>query len=266
MNEENANVIEKVKKLLRLAKSDNANEAALAAAKAQELIDRHKLHAALLELDKKPGSLAEALEGIEDFGDGDDTLTPDEKNVATWKWRLAYNVAKHNAVELYVMNYRKVTADSPYPQERKGIFAIGRPSDVAAVRYLFAYCVREVEKLVAARGPGHGRVWYNNYRLGVVDTIAKKLIAQREEFAKSVRRESGGGAALVKVNDALALLDERAHETRAWVKKNLKMRKTYGGGHIGNDSARAAGQKDGAKIDLRAGKSLGAGRRKALPG
>jgi hypothetical protein len=43
-----SDILNKVRKLLRLAESPNANEAALAAAKAQELIDAHNLSTALL--------------------------------------------------------------------------------------------------------------------------------------------------------------------------------------------------------------------------
>ena len=60
----NGSIVDKVRKLLRLAESPNANEAALAAAKAQELIDAHNLSAALLAYDE--GS-AQPNEPIEDF-------------------------------------------------------------------------------------------------------------------------------------------------------------------------------------------------------
>lgn len=45
----NEEALERVKKLLQLAKSDNVHEAAAALALAQKVIDRHKIDAAALK-------------------------------------------------------------------------------------------------------------------------------------------------------------------------------------------------------------------------
>lgn len=250
-----SSVIEKVQKLLRLAQSDNAHEAALAMARAQELIDRHQLDQALLETSASE-SAAVPDEEIVNFAAWEDALdgARDSQKVATWRWRIAYSLSKHNAVGAYVCGGR--------------IHLVGRPSDVGAVRYLFAYCLRETERLVAKQGKGHGRTWLNNYRLGVADGIGDALRAQREAFKKSVIAEARamGGAAIVKVDAALARVEERAQSTREWMKKNMRLRSSGGSSWKGDSGARDAGRRDGRSVNLGTGPGIGAGARKALGG
>jgi hypothetical protein len=246
---EHSEVVAKIVKLLRLASSDNPHEAALAASRAQELMDRHKVESWMLD------GKGEPEEDIANFSSRDDALNPGEKKTATWKWRLALALAKANAVELYV----------------KGgpIFMVGRPSDVQTVRYLFAYCANAIEALVTKQGKGHGRTWYNNYRLGCVDAIRESLKKERERLRGEMRREAQAahvtGAALVRVNTALAKLDERVAETRGWVKANMKLRKSYSAGSRHDPNARELGQRDGATINMGRA-AIGSGPRGALKG
>jgi len=253
--ETNAEILEKIKKLLRLAQSDNEHESALAAAKAQELMDRHQIEQAMLEADAQE----EPDEDIVDFRDPDDALDSFGGKKPTWKGILSGVLARHNACGTYYYGSR--------------LNIVGRPTDVATVRYLYAYCVREIERFVVEKGPGHGRTWYNNYRRGCVDAIGRTLDRQREVMRQDLQKEAcapggeSGRMALVKVNDALAKFDERRHETRAWIKENLKLG-TARSSHSRHDSgAYKAGLADGAKINMGSGKgALGRGATKRLGG
>ena len=234
-------IIDKVKKLLRLSTSDNPNEAALAAAMAQKLIDQHQLDTALLALD---GVEAETNEEIEDFGGRGAWL--DEKN-ATWKGRLGLVIAHLNGCQVYVHSGR--------------LSIIGRPSDVDTVRYLYGYLTYEVNRLANQAGKGCGRVWNNNYRLGVVDTIKSKLREQSQKFKDEARQAVGSNSqALVRVDQALAKIDSRSKEAAAWGKLHLNLRSRSCGRSQADAGARNAGREAGKSITInRAKRGLNSG-------
>jgi hypothetical protein len=237
-------IIDKVRKLLRLAESPNANEAALAAAKAQELIDSHNLSAALLALDD--ASNAEPDEPIEDFKKkGAPLYTAGVRD--TWRWRLASTVMRANACAGYVSN--------------GAVQIVGRPADVDTVRYLFGYLEHETERLAKRDGRGCGRTWLNNYRLGVVDTIADKFAESRRRFEHEQRAQARGEGtqALVRIDTALARVDKRRDDVKAWIKSNLRLIASSKSSTNYNREARDAGRKAGQSIAInRARRSLGA--------
>lgn len=230
-------VLQKVQKLLRLATSSNANEAGLAAAKAQELIDKHNLSAALLALDAAEPTKGLDDEPIIDFEKAGAPLDS-QKRLDRWRGSLASVIARQNGCRIYFSG--------------SDIALVGRPSDAETVRYLYAYLSREVERLTTAQGAGMGRTWRNNFRLGVVDTIAAKLHEQRRAFESQARKEAReeGSTALVRVDRALARIDKRGHDVADWIKGNLKL---YSGGSSSstyNHNARQQGRKAGQSISV----------------
>ena len=234
MNHEDA--IDKVLKLLRLAKSDNANEAALAAATAQSIIDKYKLDAAMLEAPGVEGKPDEPINKFEAPVDGDYF-----KKLVRWRVGLAQVLADANQCRLYTLG--------------GGIHLIGRPSDAETVRYLFQFLAREVERLATRDAKGNGRVYVNNYRLGVIDTIKRKLKEQREMTHAEVRSDAfakGGESAIVRVNQAIAKLEERTAEVVKWEKQNMNYggRKQRWGAAYSDHGARAAGRKAGDEIRI----------------
>lgn len=248
MNHEEA--VEKAVKFLKLAKSDNPNEAALAAAKAQEIIERFKLDIGSLEapMPERP------KEEVKDFGFGQALYTSGK--LQTWRARLAQHLAEVNACKSY---YRG-----------SNIHLIGRPSDVQTVRYLFSMLNTAVDDLVYKSGfQGLGRSYLNNFRLGVVDTIGRRLREQvkavREEAktnALAQDNQAGTTTALARINKALARLDEDVRETEAWTQQHMKftgVRRT--GQWRGNAEAREAGRRAGETVNLggQARGGLGAG-------
>jgi hypothetical protein len=224
----------KAVKLMRLATSSNPNEAALAASRAQEIIDRYKLGALALDYDG-----AAAQEPIRDFGF--DPLDADERKHASWRSRLASCVAKSNQCKVYLKGYGG------------GIAVVGRPSDVSAVRYLFAWLKREVEALAKRDCAGCGKVYANNYRAGVVETVGKRLAEQRKGTQAAVVAEAsaeGNPLALVRVQSAVARVERQLAEVEDWSKKNLRLRTTCSSARH-DPSAREAGRQAGHEVRIR---------------
>lgn len=234
-------VLDKVRKLLRLAQSPNPNEAAAAAVKAQQLIDEHNLASALLSLETGAN---EPDEPIEDFQKKDAPL--DENDRDYWRWRLAAILMHANACAGYCLG---------------GIQIMGRPSDVETVRYLYGYFAGEVNRLTEVAGKGCGRTWRNNYRNGIVDTLGARLMEQHAAFRAGARASVAGNThALVKVDQALAKVEERRIEVDAFTKKHLNIRSVSAGGARLDASARAAGRRDGHSIRINTARgSIGRG-------
>lgn len=231
--------IEKVAKLLRLATSSNPHEAALAASRAQEIIDRFNIEAAALALDGKPSNTSEP---IKDFG-----ADPLEEKHSTWRWRFLSTVVRMNGCKAYLCS--------------KQYKIIGRPSDVQTVRYFFAWLCREIDRLCAMECKGNGRVFVNNWRIGCAETIADRLQGQQKATRQAMVQEIEAGTltgalksqALVRLQQAVSTVDKKRDEVEAWAKKNMKL-KNRGSGQRGggqyHDSAREMGRQAGYKVRM----------------
>ena len=189
----------KAVKLLRLAQSANEHEAALAMSRAQELIDRHKLTNLSLDMDTENPE-----EDILNF-----PQDPLESNYASWKGRLAMGLSRNNQCKVYTSSGK--------------IIIIGRPSDATAVRYLYAWMIREIARIAEKTCAGCGRVFWNNFRTGMVETVVRRLDEQRKATFAAVQREAvepgSGTMELMQVNTAIAKMDARLASVEAWSKK-----------------------------------------------
>lgn len=240
-------ILDRVRKLLELAHSDNVNEAGNAAARAQELMSRHNISEAMLT---PAGAPEEQPEEDLLFVAG-----------AYQRWRGSLAVVMGEANQCLVF------------RTGPALRIVGRPSDVQTVRYLFVYVVREIERLCKfdadLRG-NPGKTWCNNYKHGASNEVARRLRESAREARAAMRREAdagdtlGSGTALVLVNNALAKLDARGAAVEAWrVKLELKKAKSYSSAL--DETARLAGQRAGKSIDLSNAKgALGSGSRKGL--
>lgn len=232
--------LQKAVKLLRLSQSSNPNEAALAASKAQEIIDRYQIESTALNLDGQAPD-----EPIKDFNA--DPLEPGRK-LDSWKWRLFLVIGKANGCKGYLSG-------------RGGIAVVGRPSDVATVRYFFAWLVQEVNRLAERDCRGNGRTYANNYRHGVIDTLGQRLNAQRRETQEQMRKEIelmpevAQSLALVRLNSAIAQVEKRETQAADWMKANLRLINRSGSGFRGDHSARSAGRVAGHEIRLKPAKA-----------
>jgi Protein of unknown function (DUF2786) len=237
--------VSKAVRLLKLSQSsDFPHEAANAAARAQEIIDRYKLAGLSAESDI-PGAAREPEEEIRQF---EDPLEVGEgKNLSRWRVTLASTLARANQSRIYTVG--------------TAIKIVGRPSDAETIRYMYQYLVNEVERLTRVHAKGNGKTWANNFRLGIVDEIRDRLKAQREETIKNLKTEMQGsvpGSAVVRVDQALAKMEHRGEDVEEWMDKNMSLRKTYA--RIRSDyGAREAGRQAGKSIQLGGGKGLTSG-------
>ena len=241
--------MQKAIKLLRLSSSDNPHEAALAAQRAQEILDRYEITHAMLE---DPKGSAEPAEQIINSVDSQAPLEEFGVQVVMWKSYLSSVVAEANGCCVYASPVRYY----PSLEMRTRFHLVGRPSDIEKVRYLYGYLVQETERLCRRQGKGRGRTWYNQFRLGVVDTIAQRLAEGRQELVAQLRRETQEQAkenplALVRLEKAIAKVESKLADTQSWMAEHLDLRNEQRGGSVRSDpSARMQGRIAGDEIAL----------------
>lgn len=239
----------KVAKLLKLAKSDNPHEAAVAAGRAQEIMDRYRLQGAPIDLDGQPATPEEVI-GTQEL---DEFKT---QGVSFWRGRLATVIAHGNQCDVFGREARTFG--------HSALMIVGRPSDVATVRYLYAYLTKEIERLTRKCAPGKGRVWASNFRAGCVDTIKERLTQQRAETTQRVVEEAQAEspAALARVTVALAKRNQGADELAAYMAQQYGGRiRTQTQVGRGDDGARQAGRTAAQDIPIGTSKGgIGAGR------
>jgi hypothetical protein len=184
-------IIEKVRKLLALARSDNEHEAAAAAGAAERLLQEHRLSEVDLECAAEPTERAQAdTEPLEQLGHA----------LATWKSHLAASLCRLHGCHCAV--------DWTTGAGNKRIRIYGRPSDTASVRYLYAWLTSTIESLAHRHGRGKGRTWANSYRIG-----AAVGVVQAMDAASTQAREQATSSALVKV-------DARTEEAKAAMRRS----------------------------------------------
>jgi len=171
-------VINKIRKLLNLAAEGNgatAEEAASAAAKAQELLFAHNL-----EMSQVSSLDPEAYEK-DKF-----SLGKYQGNIS-WRRKLMNVVVRTNFARCV---YVESTAD---------VYLIGKPSNVEAVKYLYAYLSREIERLMREyckdKGFGASGKESSAFLMGAMFAVAKRLT---DEFdAKTEPTATANSRALV---------------------------------------------------------------------
>lgn len=152
-------ILDRVHKLLALATSPNVHEAAAAAARAQALIDAHRLHD-LLAGDPDDDPITDGAEA------------PLEVARKLRKWRIA--LASELAALHGCVAYTASTDDG------EAIRLAGRADDREAVRALWGWLVDRIQWLSATEGAGRPRWWHDAFRVGAVDTIVTRLRLARE--------------------------------------------------------------------------------------
>jgi hypothetical protein len=186
--------LDKVRKLLALADSPNIHEAALAAARAQALIDEHRLQGLL------------AAEQVDPVADGRDDPLHTSRRLRRWKVSLAMALAGLNGVVAYTHKQGKF----------HHIVLVGTAADRAAVQVLWQALVHRIAWLSATHGEGRDKRWHDAFRIGAVQTISARL--QRGQQSS---RQALSTTALVTVDGRIAARQERV---QAFVKERLRLR------------------------------------------
>ena len=175
-------ILDRIRKLLALAKSSNVNEAAVAAAQAQKLIAKHRIDQARELVDApEPGDVAL-----------DDDPLDEGSRVAQWRLELAMVVAEANGCRVVVLK------DGRYST----IKLVGGGEDISIVRALYEWLTKEVQRLTRASGL-RGRDKLDTFRMGAITTIEQRLRDANEEARKiglkDAKKESKKCVALVRV-------------------------------------------------------------------
>lgn len=222
-------VKEKVRKLLALANSPNENEAAIAAAKAQELCDQFNLEAAKI-------------------GKGDSTSSPDLE-------RLEISPLKKREIwELMLFSClcEVLECTGWFQNNGRGsrrFMVVGYPADVSLFQFLYPYLERVIvthykESLTEAKAAAS---WWNrrrtySYKRGFCHGAIERIFERLKEMRDS-RREGDP--------DTRALVVVKEREIEKWVEQNLGLEKNKTQYKISMDkSGYIAGQMAGEAINL----------------
>lgn len=213
----------KIKKLMALAEgSSYPEESASALGKAQALMLKHKVDQAMLE------DVTEE-EGIEDFRDSPlNEEDKGKKKQSKWKARLASVLCEHNGCS----NFSKGV----------NIILVGKPSDVATIRYMYGYCVRQINRLTKQNCKGQGRTYSNNFRYGCIEAIDEAMKAEQEALRDSLRANHSEKGLIVI--DSLVKNHQQSSEFAQKEFKLVSSRTSY----TSNDRARQAGEQAGSSI------------------
>lgn len=195
---ERPRALDRVRKLLALASSPNPHEAALAAARAQALIEAHRLQRWLeaeAQVERDPDPIVDARDQPLETG----------RKIRPWKAMLATVLAEANGCVAYTGNLDR----------QEALVLVGRARDREVVVELWTWLVRRIEWLSATHGAGQPRKWHEAFRMGVVDAVAERLAG----VAQAVKDELET-AALVVVEPAAAAHQEAL---RTFVDEHLRL-------------------------------------------
>lgn len=169
-------IIDRIRKLRRLATSSNEHEAATAAAIADKLIQEHRLEEAAIEGDEHATIPIEEDPEFFDLG----------RRVNSWQWYLYTRLIHHYDVAGY----------SSWRKGNRTLHMIGRKDDIDIVKFQCAFFTAEINRLALHVAGGQGRSALNSFRLGAVQGILQAL---REAKAAAMAQASTS-TAMVLVN------------------------------------------------------------------
>ena len=125
---------------------------------------------------------------------------------------------------------------------------VGRPSDTAIVRYLYAWLSLDLARIATREARGRGASWKRSWLVGAVTGIREQLTK-----AAAAERATAGTAALVRLDrrgaeamEALQLLypDRRSRKARP----TYVQREAYANGHEHGKSVHLGGQIEGRAV------------------
>lgn len=236
-----AAIVDKIAKLLNLSrgKGTTAHEAAAAAAKAQALMERHRIDQAAVDKLRSQDDLSALV--------SDEPLDRLGRPVP-WKLTLGANLAGLNCCRL-------VALPSRHRAGAAELIVIGVGEDVSVVRHFYGYLSREIDRLARGALAAERRArfrwsrpeaqrWGVSFRIGAVNEVILRL-----RRAKQAERQA---AAASGHSRALVLLDDHEKRVLAFVNRFV------GGGSYGEPGsgfrqdleAHVAGRRAGRAIAL----------------
>lgn len=248
---DNSSILEKIAQLFALAQSSaSVAEAENAANAAQKLLSKHRLtRADLLALQGGPDEEAPEAATEPLFS---------ANRIPRWKKDLAGTAATANGCRVY---YSKVFINTGGGQHRRraeyknNIILVGRPSDIAVVRYLFGYLTGAIERLSAMANAGgsiSGKSAGTSFKVGAGQSVGAKLYSAQADAQDAAQAEYEAGTS----NAIVALKNSDAEVTEFYNTLGLRKGKAESARNL-DCNAVALGQKAGQGISIN--KGLGGG-------
>lgn len=211
-------IIEKIKKLLALSESSNPNEAALAQARAAELMLKYSIGQGQINFSEKKED-----EPINVF-----LFEADEGNKTTWKGNLASSIARFFNCKIY--------------WQGPNLMFIGRDSDKNAVLYLYKAIFNQIQELTelfwikeGIRSGIHGKTWKQSFRLGCVSTLAIRFAEQKNTLIQEYKQN---GTSLALYDQLAYKVDQRASKLNLQVGSPISA-KSSSAFHSGSQAAKS---------------------------
>jgi hypothetical protein len=249
-------ILDRVRKLLSLARSENEHEAASAAAHAAELMREHGLSEAELRV-------SDATKLAEPIATVDVEITAEDKKIIAWKGVLARGVCAANGVKFWWIRGR--------------IQILGRTSAAQAANYTLSWLSREVEQLTEEAWNDWNyeyplttaRTWKHSFRVGCATRISERLIERAREHpelrtvyeftgVKKKKRSWDKPRTLVaQSSTALTLVQKDAEEVcDQYAEATKHARNRVGLGSCSSYDGYDAGRARGSTVNLGSGPGL----------
>jgi hypothetical protein len=221
---EQEKVIEQVRKLLALSKSSNEHEAALALAKAEDLLEKYRLDMTSVEM--MTGQKEEIIE------DSDPLF--DTERITQWESKLSNGIA-------YLYGCTTIRIGG------KLIKIIGRASDILFVRYLVTYITIEFCRMSANIFYKKRKDYKDSWFLGATEVILERM----RQAKAQVQQNFANPFAVMTVNNRYEEANKKCQEIHPNSRiSEVPIPKKF------SDEAYALGRVAGSKIKLTQDKSL----------
>jgi Protein of unknown function (DUF2786) len=211
-------ILSKIKKLLALSTSSNPNEAALAAAKAQELLMQHNLSMSMIQTQDGGPSYERVFLKL---------------GKRIWRRILLTIIAHNNFCE---MIYNVSTSES---------ILIGEAYNREVVTYLYHYLIGQLEPMAhtayhRSLTAMHASSWMDSFYMGAVESINARLEEQKQEMAAAS-------------NACRSLIISKDAELQGAIRRFYPKTQTGGKKRIRSADGIQAGREAGRKVALNRG-------------
>lgn len=243
MTPELAKKCEQVRKLLDLAAGGKTEaEVAAATAAADRIMQAYRIDQAMLE--------SVDVSKCEPFVE---LVVSKGGRRTAWREMVLRALCDHYGCAFYFSSYRvggERSAGAPGSRGIQTYTVVGRKSDADIVDYMFHYLTSEVERLCRWHTGGKGVKYAMAWQMGCSRGIAVQFADMRAVARAQAQAVS---------STALAVLDKRGEETRAYIDANLKLKKGVAVHGAHDREASGEGYVVGKTIQIREG--LGAGKK-----
>lgn len=214
-------------------KNSNLEEAASAAAKAQALMEKHRIHKAMLN---QVGEIT--WRKIEDKG-----------KAANWKLYLVSQLARNNGCSC--------VRSEDYENDNT-VSIVGEDQDQETVQQLYSYLVTELNNLCFVElityfnqnntypDSKYTESWY----LGAITTIGNKLETAKMEARNQAIKNAWSFEQRDQIHNALVTIDGKADRAKDWIAKNLDTQVKKENVTKPNPKGFVAGQVAGDQINI----------------